>query len=146
ELFSDLFMAVDDYLAVATVEPHLEQIRSGPTQARTSFLALKGTDFASESAIVEFLEAADEVIADYDLPGYEDFFNRLLRDFLRKYNLRYRLDDQFTLRFLLPGSFTNLYAELHRLNAANPHLASLLADFEHAFDIYARNQSAADLR
>jgi len=64
DLFSDLFIAVDDYLAVATVEPQLEQIRNDPTQARTSFLALKGTDFASESAIVEFLEAADEVISD----------------------------------------------------------------------------------
>lgn len=77
---------------------------------------------------------------------YEDLYKRLLRDFLRKYNLRYRLDDPFTLRFLLPGSFTNLYAELHRLNAANPHFASLLTYFEHAFDIYVRSQNASDLR
>src|SRR5262249_40666932 len=140
---SDLFVAVDDSLAIATLEPQLEQIRNDPAQARLSFLALKGTDFASESTIVEFLEAAHEVVSDYDLPGYEAFFKRLLRDFLSKYNLRYSLDDEFTLRFLLPGSFTNLYAELHRLNAANPHLASLLADFEHAFDVYARSQSAS---
>lgn len=146
DLFSNLFMAVDDYLAVATPEAQLEQIRNDPNQVRASFLALKGTDFASESVIVEFLEATHEVITDYDLPGYEDFFKRQLRDFLRKYNLRYRLDDPFTLRYLLPGSFTNLYAELHRLNAANAHLASLLADFEHAFDIYARSQNVADLR
>jgi hypothetical protein len=146
DLFSDLFMAVDDSLAVATPEAQLEQIRNDPNQARASFLALKGTDFASESAIVEFLEAAHEVITDYDLPSYEEFFKRLLRDFLRKYNLRYRLDEPFMLRFLLPGSFTNLYAELHRLNAGNPHLATLLSDFEHAFDAYARGQNAADLR
>jgi hypothetical protein len=146
DLFSVLFEAVDKFLAVATPEAQFEELSTNPVKARASFLALKGTDFASESAIVEFHEAANEVIADYDLPGYEDFFKRLLRDFLRKYNLRYRLDDPFTLRFLLPGSFTNLYAELHRLNAANPHLASLLADFEHAFDIYARSQNVADLR
>jgi hypothetical protein len=146
DLLNDLFMAVDDSLTVATPAPQLEQMRNDAAQTRTSFLALKGTDFASESAIVEFLEAAHEVIADYDLPGYEDFFKRLLRDFLRKYNLRYRLDDPFTLRFLLPGSFTNLYAELHRLNAANPHLATLLGDFEHCFNLYVRSNHDTDLR
>jgi hypothetical protein len=146
DLFSDLFVAADDYLAVATLEPQLEQIRNDPTKARDSFLALKGTDFTSESAIVEFLESAHEVITDYDLPGYEDFFKRLVRDFLRKYNLRYRLDDPFALRFLLPGSFTNLYAELNRVNASNPHLAGLLLDFEEAFDSYARKQTESNLK
>jgi len=144
DLFSDLFMAVDDSLAVAT--PKLEQMRNDAVQTRASFLALKGTDFASEFAIVEFLESTYEVIADYDLPGYEDFFRRLLRDFLRKYNLRYRLDDPFTLRFLLPGSFANLYAELNRVNATNPHLAGLLRDFEEAFDSYARRQTESNLK
>jgi hypothetical protein len=146
DLFTDLFMAVDDHLAVATAETQLAQIRNDPAQARAGFLAFKGTDFASESAIVESLEAAHEVIADYELPGYEELFKRLLRGFLGKYNLRYRLDEPFVLRFLLPGSFTNLYAELHRLNASNPHLASLLSDFEHAFNQYARSQADPDLR
>jgi hypothetical protein len=146
DLFSDLFMAVDDYLAVATSESQLEQLRNDPAQARASFLALKGTDFASEFAVVEFLESAHEIITDYDLPGYEDLLRRLVRDFVRKYNLRYRLDDPFTLRFLLPGSFTNLYAELHRLNLNNGHLSGLLKDFEEAFDAYARKQTDANLK
>lgn len=146
DLFNDLFKAVDEFLSVATPETQFEEIRNDPAVARANFLALKGTDFTSESDIVAFLEATHEVITDYDLPGYEDFFKRLLRDFLRKYNLRYRLDEPFALRFLLPGSFTNLYAELHRLNAINPHLASLLTDFEHAFDAYIRNQSETNLK
>lgn len=146
DFFTDLFESVNDYLAVPTPELELGEVLNDAAKASTRFLALKGTDFASEFGIVGFLEAAHEVITDYDLPGYEDFFKRLLRDFLRKYNLRYRLDDPFTLRFLLPGSFTNLYAELHRLNAANPHLASLLADFEHSFNQYSRSQADADLR
>jgi hypothetical protein len=50
------------------------------------------------------------------------------------------------LRFLLPGSFANLYTELHRLNATNSHLADLLTDFEKAFDRCARAQDPADLR
>jgi hypothetical protein len=146
DFFTDLFEAVNDFLAVPTLDPELGEILNDEAKASTRFLALKGTDFACEFAIVEFLEAAHKVITDYDLPGYEDFFKRLLRDFLRKYNLRYRLDDPFTLRFLLPGSFTNLYAELTRVNATNPHLAALLRDFEEAFDSYARKQTESNLK
>jgi hypothetical protein len=146
DLFSDLYEAVDDYLSVATPKLQFEAIRNDTAIARDSFLALKGTDFASESDIVNFLDEARDVIADYDITGYEELYKRLLRDLFRKYNLRYRLDEPFKIRFLLPGSFTNLYTELHRLNVADPHLASLLADFEHAFDRYARSQDPTDLK
>lgn len=146
DLFSDLFKVVDDYLAIATPDPTFEMIRNDPTQARASFLGLKGADFTSESDIVKFLEEVRDVIADYDITGYEDLYKRLLRDALRKYNLRYRLDEPFNLCFLLPGSFTNLYAELHRLNAGNGHLSGLLSDFEKAFDRYARTQDQMDLK
>lgn len=146
DLFSDLFEVVDDYLVIATLEKTFEEIRNDPEKAHASFCALKGTDFASESDIVKFLEETRVVIADYDIPGYEELYKRLLRDLLRKYNLRYRLDESFKIRFLLPGSFTNLYAELHRLNSTDGHLTSLLADFEHAFDRYARTQDPTDLK
>lgn len=146
DLFSDLFAAADEFLSPHPTDTELEEARNNAEKARERFLALKGTDFSNESAIVYFLEEAWDVIADYEIPGFEDLYRRLLRDVLRKFNLRYRLDEPFTLCFLLPGSFTNLYAELHRLNATNGHLASLLADFEHAFDAYARNQSETNLK
>ncbi len=146
DLFSDLFAAADEFLSPRPTDTELGEARNDPGKARQRFLALKGTDFASESAIVHFLEAAHDVIADYEIAGFEDLSRRLLRDALRKFNLRYRLDEPFVLRFLLPGSFTNLYAELHRLNAANGHLAGLLADFEKAFDRYARAQDPTDLK
>jgi len=146
DLFSDLFAAADEFLSPRPTDTDLEGARNDPDKARQRFLALKGTDFGSESAIVHFLEDADEVIADYEIPGFEDLYRRLLRGALRKFKLRYRLDEPFTVRFLLPGSFTNLYAELHRRNAGNADLASLWADFESAFDQYARTQGDPDLR
>ena len=146
DLFSDLFAAADEFLSPRPTDAELEEARNDPDEARQHFLALKGTDFASESAIVRFLEEAHDVIADYDVSGFEDFYRRLLRDAVRKFNLRYRLDEPFTLRFLLPGSFNNLYAELHRLNTGNGHLTGLLSDFEKAFDRYARTQDPTDLR
>jgi len=146
DLYSDLFAAADEFLSPRPTDTELEQARNDPDQARSRFLALKGTDFASESAIVYLLEAARDVIAEYEIPGFENYYRRLLRDALRKFNLRYRLDEPFILRFLRPGSFTNLYAELHRLNAGNGHLAGLLTDFEKAFDRYARTQDPTDLK
>jgi hypothetical protein len=145
-LFGDLFESADYYLSPHPAGTELEEARNNTDKARQRFLALKGTDFTSESAIVHFLEEVRNVIADYEITGYEDFYRRLLRDILHKYNLRYRLDDPFILRFLLPGSFTNLYAELHRLNIGNGHLAGLLTDFEKAFDRYARTQDPTDLK
>lgn len=146
DLFSDLFAAAAEFLSPSLTDRELEDARSNPEKARERFLVLRGTDFASESAIVHFLEEAREIIVDYEIPGFEDSYKRLLRDVLRKFNLRYRLDEPFTVRFLLPGSFSNLYGELQRLNTSNSHLASLLADFEHAFDQYSRSQTESDLR
>jgi len=146
DLFSDLFETADEFLSPRPTDTELEEARNSPDKAQQRFLALKGTDYASESAIVHFLEEVNNIIADYEITGYEDFYRRLLRDALHKFNLRYRLDDPFTLRFLLPGSFTNLYAELHRLNVGNDHLDGLLTDFEKAFDRYARTQDPTDLK
>jgi len=146
DLFNDLFATADEFLSPRPTDNELEEVRNDPDKAERRFLALNGTDFASESAIVHFLEEARDVIADYEIPSFEDLYCRLLRNFLRKFNLRYRLDEPFTLRFLLPGSFTNLYAELHRMNTTNPHLAGLWSDFETGFDQYARTQGTLDLR
>jgi hypothetical protein len=146
DLFNDLYDAVDDFLVLPTSDILLEEIRNDSGKAHDAFWALKGTDFANETAVVEFLEAAYEVIADYDITGFAELFKLLLREFIRKYNLRYRLDYPFKLRFLLPGSFTNLYSELQRLNTSNFHLSDLLQGFEHAFDRYARTQDPSDLK
>jgi len=146
DLFNDLYEAAENFLALPTPESLFEEIQNDAAKAHTAFSALNGSDFRDETSIVEFLEAAYEVIVDYEVPGEPEIFKQLLRQFISKYNLRYRLEDPFRLRFLLPGSFTNLYSELQRLNSTNGHLTSLLQDFEHAFDRYARSQDAADLK
>ncbi len=146
DLFSDLFTTADEFLSPRPTDTQLEEARNDPNKARQRFLALKGTDFASESAIVHFLEAAWRVITDYETPTFEDFYRQLMWGVLRKFNLRYRLDEPFTLLFLLPGSFTNLYAELQRVNAGNSYLVERIVDFEIAFDRYARTQNPTDLR
>lgn len=146
DLFNDLYEAAEEFLALPTQDSLFEEIQNDAVKAHDAFCVLNGSDFRDETAIVEFLETAYEVIVDYDVPGDPEIFKQLLRQFISKYNLRYRLDDPFKLRFLLPGSFANLYSELQRVNSTNCHLSSLLQDFEHAFDRYARSQDAADLK
>lgn len=145
-LFADLFITVDDYLALRTPVARFGEISNDTAKAHDEFCGLKGIDFANETAIADFLPAAYEVISDYGIPGYDEHLKLLLRQFLRKYNLRYRLDDPFKLCFLLPGSFSNLYAEIQRLTAKDKHLSGLTRDFEHAFTEYARSTDPTDLK
>jgi hypothetical protein len=146
DLFSDLFVAADEYLSPRPTRAELEEARNNTDKARQRFLALTGTDFTSESDIVLFLEESNNVISDYEILGFESTYKRLLRGTLRKFNLRYRLDDPFTLRFMLPGSFANLYAELQKVNSFDSSLDARLEDFEKAFDRFARTQDSTDLR
>jgi hypothetical protein len=89
DLFSDLFaLAADDCLEPSPTATELEEARNDPGIARQYFLALTGTDFAGEWEIVEFLEEAEKVIIDYDIPGFDDAFKRLLRSAFKKFNLR----------------------------------------------------------
>lgn len=146
DLFGDLFAAAEDYLSPGPTPSAMEEARNDPARARELFLAISGVDFGSESAAVLFKEEADRVIAEYEMPRLTDLYRRLVRAALRKLNLRYRLEEPFRLRFLLPGSFANLYEELERINRGNPHLESLLGDFEKSFDHYARTQDVTDLK
>lgn len=124
----------------------MELIRNEPSEAEQSFLGLQGTDFISELGVAEFLESAYELLENLDIAACAEAFKSLLRSFLDKYNLRYALGEPFSLWFLLPGSFSNLYADLKRINHSNGHLESLLRDFEHAFDLYSRSQDPTDLK
>ena len=95
---------------------------------------------------MRFLEDAYFVLTDYEIEGFATSYSRAVAGVLQKFNLRYRVDQPFTLRFLLPGSFANLYEELHRLSHDSTHLFGLLADFEKAFDRYVQTQDDTDLK
>jgi hypothetical protein len=146
DLFIVLFDTVDDFLSPGPTELELVEIRNDPIKAQQRFQTLKGTDFLNEFAIINFLEAVNQVIVDYEIPGFEEYYQQLLKTIIKKFNLRYRVDSPFIIRFLLPGSFNNLYVELHRINTGNVHLSSLLDDFEKAYDRYTRTQDPTDLK
>jgi hypothetical protein len=145
-LFGDLYNAAVEYVSPPPTPMSLEQASSDPERARQLFLELRGGDFVSESAIVIYLEQVYKLVEEYEIVGYAARFVRLMTLVQQKYNLRYRVEDPFELRFLLPGSFVNLYDELHRHHAADPHLSGLLAEFEVAFDGYVRKDNVVNLK
>jgi hypothetical protein len=146
DLYIVLFDIADNFLSPGLTELELVEIRNDPVKAQQRFQTLKGTDFSNEIAIINFLEEVDQAIIDYDIPDFEEYYQQLLKTIIKKFNLRYRVDNPFVIRFLLPGSFDNLYAELHRINAGNVHLSGLIDDFEKAYDRYTRTQDPTDLK
>lgn len=146
DLFSDLFSTADEYVSPRAGDVELAEARSDPTIARSRFLALTSIDFPSESAIVLFLEEVHDLVGDYEILGFVEHYSTLVHSALTKFNLRYRLEEPFSLRFLLPGSFVNLYSELVRIGASNQYLAELFDDFEKAFNRYARSGDSTDMK
>ncbi len=145
-LFADLYAAAGDRLAPQPSLNELAEVRAEPSLAESRFLALSGTDFSSELGIVAFLHDARLLIAEYGSPDLNAIYLDLLAAAVNKFNLRYRVDSDMTLRFMLSGSFSNLYSELLRINSSDPHLTELLTAFEEAFDDYVRRESDSNLK
>lgn len=123
-----------------------DEVTNDTAKAHDAFCALKGSDFASETAVADFLASAHKVISDYGIPATPSFSNCSSVNSSANTTSATRLDDPFKLRFLLPGSFANLYAELQRLAATDRHLSDLVRDFEHAFNEYVRSNDPTDLK
>jgi len=146
DLFIQLFDCALEFLMQPPTREEYEVIHNDPAKARQAFHRLKGTDFKSEAHIVRFLEAGHIAIADLRNEKLAERYKRIIKDFLSRYSLRYKVIEPFKLRSLLPGSFAGLYSELEKLNSANPHLSELMDNFEHSFDAYARSHHQVDLK
>lgn len=146
DLFVQLFDDVIDFLQNPPTGTEYELIHNDPAKAKQAFHRLKGGDFKGEAAIIGFLEAAHTTIVDFGIAHFADYYSKVIKQFIIRYNLRYRVADPFKLRLLLSGTFAGLYDALETLNAANQHLAELMDDFEHAFDTYVRSQRQVDLK
>lgn len=146
DLFTELYRLALDYFNRTLTVTEQDEAVNDETLATDAFARIKGTDFKSESALVAFIEDAREQIQDFDLEGYAEFYQTLVKDFLAKYNLRYRVAPPFQLRLMLPGTFASLYADLERINNSNSHLARLMEGFEHSFAHFARTRHTHDLQ
>lgn len=145
DLFIDLYRDVTDFLENPPEYKQFELAMNDPMQARQAFEQIRGQDFGSELSVIGFLESAFDTIQDFGIPRFEKLYRYLVRSFIKKYNLGYRVDDPFRLRLVLPGVFTSFYEDLTRANRTDPHLKALMTNFEMTFGSYARTKQTHEL-
>src|SRR5580704_17990947 len=146
DLFVELYRTVSDFLQNPPEYKQLELIMNDPIQAKQAFQEIRGQDLGSELTVISFMETAFDTVGEFDVARYQNLYKRLVKSFVNKYNLRYRVDDPFRLRLVLPGAFASFYAEMARLHTTDAHLGSLISDFEQAFGSYVRSKQAHDLK
>jgi hypothetical protein len=123
-----------------------ELTMNDPAQARQAFQQIHAQDLGSELTVISFMESAFDTVGEFEIERYQKLYKYLVRSFITKYNLRYRVDNPFRLRLVLPGVFASFYAEMARLHATDAHLGGLMSDFEQAFGSYVRSKQAHDLK
>jgi hypothetical protein len=146
DLFVELYRAAADVKQKPTDYRELELVLNDPVRAKEAFQQIRAQDFGSEVAVISFTESAFHTVSDFKIRGYERLYKRLVKSFIRKYNLRYQVDNPLQLRLVLPGAFASFYEELGRLHGTDGHLRGLMSDFEQSFGSYVRSKQPHDLK
>jgi hypothetical protein len=125
----DMFCELYRELAASFAEPPsieaLADVIDDRRQSREAFEHSGNIRFASEKALVRFLEAAHGVLDDLQGDELANRYFGLLSDFIEKYSLGYALRRPCALSPTLPGMFADLAGALKRLASTDEHLALL---------------------
>lgn len=103
--------------------------------SREAFERTTAKDIAGERALVGFFEAVHGTLEEFENPGDDILTNRyfnLLASFIEKFSLRYDLRRPCILCPTLPGLFASLVRDLRAVTSGDPHLDSLMKEFENA--------------
>lgn len=132
----DMFCELYRELALAFAErPSVEALADvidDPQQSWDAFEQSGAIKFASEKALVRFLEAAFDVLEDLKGDELANRYFGLLSIFIEKYSLGYSLRRPCALSPTLPGMFADLVSSLKQLASTDEHLAGLHRAHEEA--------------
>ena len=132
DIFCELYREVAGALKDQPSIEALADVIDDPVQSREAFEKTTAADLAGEGALVTFLEAAHPALDDL---GGDELSNRyfsLLSGFIDKFSLRYDLRHPCILCPTLPGIFASLVRDLRALTNQDPHLNTLMNEFEDA--------------
>lgn len=118
---------------------------SDPEKAQEAFRHIKGKDFKGETSVITFFEDTYEALEEFGIDNLLSEYRCLVEEFIKRYNLRYRVAKPFDLRVQLPWLYADVYHELLRLNQDDEHLNDLMEQFEDAFDNFIRTRRRRDL-
>ena len=146
DLYSEIFRAAYKSLSDETLDGlEISEVVGSPELAAEFFMGLTGEGFSSENAIIQFLEAVLDTLAEFDdvLPSR---YLALISYFMQKYSLRYVLDDQGRLYPSVTGIFSELISRIDRVAGENEHLASLTAEMHSALYAIKADSSQANVK
>jgi hypothetical protein len=141
--------ARDDAKVETAWKRAVEKTINDAQASRESFESTTARDIAGERALVGFFEAVHGILEDFETPGDDKLTNRyfnLLAAFIEKFSLRYDLRRPCMLCPTLPGVFASLVRDLRALTNQDPHLDSLMKDFENALRDLRTDSSDARIR
>ena len=123
----------------------LAEITSEPAQAMNALFELDSASFKSEAALIEFLERAHDVCAEYD-DILAERYKALLQACITKYSLRYELIEPCSLYPTVSGAFASLFHEIESLSSSDPNLDFAILDFKMAYRDYRKETSEGRVR
>ncbi len=132
DIFCELYRAVAPTLSPSPSIEVLAGIIASPVHSREAFERISSNDLTDEPALVGFFEEAHDVLDELGDKELTDRYFNLLSGFIYKFNLRYDLCRPCTLCPTLPGVFSSLVSDLHAVTNRDPHLKTLMNDFEGA--------------
>jgi hypothetical protein len=113
----------------------VERTINDPSASRLAFESISARDIAGERALVEFFESVHGTLEEFQNHGDDTLTNRyfnLLGAFIEKFSLRYDLRRPCTLCPTLAGVFAGLVRDMRGVTSADPHLDTLMKEFENA--------------
>ncbi len=106
----------------------------------------KSEAFRSERHLIRFFEEAHFIIEEYDSGDLTDLYAELVSQFIRRYNLRYRLLRPFQLIPHIPGVFSGLVERVSEAAALDEDLAELMVAVEQTFEDLTTRTRPADIK
>jgi hypothetical protein len=132
DVFCELYRALAPALSPRPSVEDLADIIDNPMQSRKAFEETTAPDLAGERTLVGFFESAHEALDDLAGDELSNRYFNLIEQFIDKFSLRYDLRRPCTLCPTLPGVFASLVRDLRALTSQDPHLDTLMKEFENA--------------
>ncbi len=130
DLFCELFRELNPSLTSPKSIEELADITDNPFQAKAAFRKVKPVQLRGEIDLVKFLESVSDVLVDLGGQALSNEYFVLVDAFLAHFSLRYELRRPCLLCPTLSGVFARHFSNLKLIANGDPHLSTLLGEFE----------------
>lgn len=115
-------------------------------QAEDFIREVNPLDFRSERHLIRAFEEFYFVVEEYDSPELTNLYSNLISQFLRRYNLRYRLVQPFQIVPHIPGVIGSLVEHITDAAKTNQDMVELLEAVEQAFEDLTTRSRPSDIK